>query len=92
MVRATEAAEILGVSAKSIQRWADAGVVRPIARTKGKHRRFTRTELERVRAGHLGDPRCPHCGKSLTTGRIRKLKTKQVETPRNTKGRGKLAK
>jgi excisionase family DNA binding protein len=92
VVRATEAGNILGVSPKSIQRWADAGLIRPIARTRGKHRRFTRTELERFRSTTLGDPRCPHCGKSLATGRIRKIKLPQVATKRNENRRGTIRK
>ncbi len=44
-----EAAELLGVAAATLKRWADAGMVR-CRRTAGGHRRFGRGELEEVRA------------------------------------------
>jgi hypothetical protein len=83
MVRSTEAAAILGCSSKSIQRWSDARLLRPVARGSGGHRRFTRAELERFRTVKLGDPRCPHCGRSLISASLHKrIQSRPVEAPR----------
>ncbi len=43
----TEAGRILGVSAKTVDRWADAGRIGCLV-TLGKHRRFHRDEVLRV--------------------------------------------
>ena len=42
-----EGARVLGVSPKTLNRWADAGLV-PIIVTLGGHRRFERDDLEKV--------------------------------------------
>ena len=42
-----EAAQILGVSASTVRRWADGGKLR-VARTDGGHRRFARADVERL--------------------------------------------
>lgn len=42
-----EAAEIIGVSASTVRRWADMGKLR-VARTDGGHRRFVRADVERL--------------------------------------------
>lgn len=42
-----EAAEILGVSVKTLTRYADAGLV-PYTKTLGGHRRFKRSVVERI--------------------------------------------
>lgn len=45
----SEVGRILGVSAKTVDRWANAGRIGCMV-TLGKHRRFPRSEVERVRA------------------------------------------
>ena len=80
IVSATEAARMLGVSAQSVRRWTDAGFLRALHRTSGKHRRYARTEITRFRDATGGVlarrtmPRCPHCGKSLYSATSRKAK------------------
>lgn len=51
-----EAARLLGVSVRTLQRWENAGKV-PAGRNAGNQRRFRRDDLERLRATLLGDPR-----------------------------------
>lgn len=94
IVRSTEAANMLGVSTKSIQRWADSGLIRAVARSASQHRRFTRTEIERFRVAHLGEPRCPHCGRNLVSRRLAQIQARPVATGTARKGKkgGKLAK
>jgi excisionase family DNA binding protein len=41
----SEAAEFLGVSAASLRKWSDQGIV-PVYRTPGGQRRFAPTDLE----------------------------------------------
>jgi excisionase family DNA binding protein len=53
----TEAGRILGVSAKTVDRWADAGRIGCLV-TLGKHRRFHRDEVLRV-ANMMGAPAVP---------------------------------
>ncbi len=54
MLGVTEAAAALGVSAKTLRKWADAGIVNA-ARLPGRgDRRFTTDELDRVRKDVLG--------------------------------------
>lgn len=45
----SEVGRILGVSGKTVDRWADAGRIGCLV-TLGKHRRFPREEVERVAA------------------------------------------
>ena len=45
-----EAARALGVSAETLRRWERAGTITAI-RTPTGHRRFPRTELDRIKAG-----------------------------------------
>ena len=49
LLTSTEVAELLGVGASSVKRWADSGRL-PCVRTLGGHRRFLRAELERALA------------------------------------------
>lgn len=43
----SEVGRILGVSAKTVDRWADAGRIACLV-TLGKHRRFPREEVRRI--------------------------------------------
>ena len=52
LLSSREAAAILGVSASSVKRWADDGML-PCVKTAGQHRRFARDAVERFR-GALG--------------------------------------
>jgi excisionase family DNA binding protein len=52
LLSSREAATILGVSASSVKRWADEGML-PCVKTAGQHRRFARDAVERFR-GALG--------------------------------------
>lgn len=42
-----EAGRLLGVSARTVDRWADAGLI-GYTLTLGRHRRFRRIDIERV--------------------------------------------
>jgi excisionase family DNA binding protein len=54
LLTSTQVAELLGVGASSVKRWADSGRL-PCVRTPGGHRRFLRPEVERALApGALG--------------------------------------
>lgn len=55
LLTSTEAADLLGTSPTSVKRWADEGILRCV-RTAGKHRRFTRTDLEAFRRDRMGAP------------------------------------
>lgn len=58
LLTSTEAADLLGTSPTSVKRWADEGLLRCV-RTAGKHRRFTRGDLEtfmRERMGAVPEP------------------------------------
>ena len=58
-LRLSDAARLLGVSAVTLRRWADAGRV-DYFRTPGGQRRFLRDDLERIRGdGGDGGPRAP---------------------------------
>lgn len=50
LLTSAEAARLLGVGATAIKRWSDSGSLTCI-RTPGGHRRFSRSELERLRRG-----------------------------------------
>ena len=45
LLSTAQVADLLGVSAATVKRWAEAGVL-PSARTRGGHRRFRRSELQ----------------------------------------------
>jgi excisionase family DNA binding protein len=83
IVGASEAAALLGVSAQSVRRWTDAGFLRAMHRTTGKHRRYARTEIVRFRDATGGVmarrelPKCPHCGKSLYRASSRQAKKRR---------------
>lgn len=47
-LRASEAAALLHVSPQTVSRWADEGKIR-YAVTMGGHRRFPRSEIDRLR-------------------------------------------
>jgi excisionase family DNA binding protein len=54
LLSVTEAAALLGVSAKTLRKWSDEGIIIP-ARLPGRgDRRFTKDEVTRVRAQVLG--------------------------------------
>jgi excisionase family DNA binding protein len=48
LLTSAEVAQMLGVTAGSVKRWADLGLIH-CARTAGRHRRFTPEEVERFR-------------------------------------------
>lgn len=54
LLSSAEVAQLLGVSAASIKRWADAGAL-PCVRTAGQHRRFRRASVDHFRAAHDSD-------------------------------------
>lgn len=47
LLTSTEIARLLGVGPTTVKRWADAGVIRCI-KTPGQHRRFPRSEVDRL--------------------------------------------
>jgi len=49
LLSTTDAAEILGVAAASVKRWADAGLL-PCVRTAGRHRRFRPGDVAEFRS------------------------------------------
>lgn len=49
LLSSAEVAQLLGVSAASVKRWADAGVL-PCVKTAGQHRRFAPEAIERFRS------------------------------------------
>jgi excisionase family DNA binding protein len=51
-----EAARLIGVGPTAIKRWADSGMV-PCVKTAGGHRRFRRSDIERLR--HQGQAEAP---------------------------------
>ena len=53
LLTSAEVARILGVTAGSVKRWADAGLLR-CARTVGRHRRFDPVEVERFLKDQTG--------------------------------------
>jgi len=48
-----EASELLGVHPSTLRRWADAGTI-PCTRTPGGHRRFRRSDIERILQSEQG--------------------------------------
>lgn len=52
LLSSADVARLLGVTAGSVKRWADAGLIR-CARAAGRHRRFERGEVERFLKGRL---------------------------------------
>jgi excisionase family DNA binding protein len=55
LLTSTEVAERLGVTAATVKRWADEGLL-ACARTAGRHRRFDPEEVERFRRERGGAP------------------------------------
>ena len=53
LLTSAEVAKILGVTAGSVKRWADLGLLR-CARTVGRHRRFDPVEVERFLKDQTG--------------------------------------
>jgi excisionase family DNA binding protein len=53
LLTSAEVAKMLGVTAGSVKRWADLGILR-CARTVGRHRRFDPIEVERFRKDQTG--------------------------------------
>jgi excisionase family DNA binding protein len=58
LLSTAQVAELLGVSAATVKRWAEAGLL-PAARTRGGHRRFRRSEVERAELQHPGSGSVP---------------------------------
>jgi MerR family transcriptional regulator, light-induced transcriptional regulator len=56
LLTTAEAAALVGTGASSIKRWADTGAL-PCVRTIGKHRRFRRSDVERLLEGAPIDDR-----------------------------------
>ena len=67
LLSSTEAAALLGVSASSVKRWADDGVLSCV-KTAGQHRRFARSTLERFRLQQaaMANDGSPHDGAGLS--------------------------
>ncbi len=59
LLTSAEVAKILGVTAGSVKRWADLGLLR-CARTAGRHRRFDPVEVERFRKDQTGEVQPEH--------------------------------
>ena len=59
LLTSAEVAKILGVTAGSVKRWADLGLLR-CARTVGRHRRFDPVEVERFLKDQTGAVQLPH--------------------------------
>jgi excisionase family DNA binding protein len=59
LLTSAEVAKILGVTAGSVKRWADLGLLR-CARTVGRHRRFDPVEVERFRKDQTGEVQPTH--------------------------------
>ncbi len=53
MLTTSEAARVVAVTASTIKRWADQGVL-PFTRTAGGHRRFERAAVDRLAAAQAG--------------------------------------
>ena len=49
LLSVSRAAQRLGVSAATLRRWTNEGVVTAVRLPKSRHRRFTEAEIERVR-------------------------------------------
>lgn len=56
-VSAAEAARILGISVRTLDRMEHDGRLRPVSRTIGGHRRYDANQVERVRVGLPAEPR-----------------------------------
>lgn len=54
LLTSTDTAELLGVGATAVKRWADAGVL-PCVRTAGGHRRFERPAVAAFRRAHQSE-------------------------------------
>jgi excisionase family DNA binding protein len=59
LLTSAEVAKILGVTAGSVKRWADLGLLR-CARTVGRHRRFDPVEVERFQKDQTGQVQPEH--------------------------------
>ena len=55
LLTSADVARLLGVTAGTVKRWADDGLIE-CARTAGRHRRFTPEAVERFRSGHGRSP------------------------------------
>ncbi len=56
-----EVADMFGVGAKTVTRWAQAGKLSAV-RTLGGHRRYRAAEVRALRAGEIPAPRTPSAG------------------------------
>lgn len=61
LLSSAEVAALLGVSAASVKRWADAGVL-PCVRTTGQHRRFAREAIDELRQAQAAAARAAAAG------------------------------
>ena len=59
LLTSAEVAKILGVTAGSVKRWTDLGLLR-CARTVGRHRRFDPVEVDRFRKDQTGEVQPEH--------------------------------
>ncbi|MCX5731259.1 MAG: helix-turn-helix domain-containing protein [Deltaproteobacteria bacterium] len=59
LLTSAEVAKILGVTAGSVKRWTDLGLLR-CARTGGRHRRFDPVEVDRFRKDQTGEVQPEH--------------------------------
>jgi excisionase family DNA binding protein len=57
LLRPREVAELLGVTRPTVARWAREGLLKPVARTPGGHRRYRRGEVLALREGNSTEPR-----------------------------------
>lgn len=67
LLKPGEAAAMLGVNVKTLTRWANSGKL-PVSRTIGDHRRYYRTDIEKIARPTRGRPKKPKivvlCGSS----------------------------
>src|SRR5512139_610653 len=78
-VTLTEACRMLGVSASTIRRWADTGMVRTFV-TPGGHRRFSRAGLEALLSDQPAHGRPSLADLGETPGRMARFYRRAADT------------